>query len=756
MSLKSGLSSETTWALDTLTILLFDDHTIPWFSLLHLPGLTEVLLEHFRHTLIQLFPGHFEDLEVQTTRQKRSTKRFKRDHKVISSPFSKIKDSEDVLLDSEDDDIMDFEPQDSENLKNMPGNYTMKTRKGSTVDFDGEDREKEYVGDNKKWDLYSGFHSDMKHWQDGRGDLSNHILMPFQNDHSLQFSKRQFFGNEYVKHIKSNQGVTKSSIDKTVNSVSSEDNKENSHADNGSSKHSTAAGDTKCEGATENVRDSGINLSCSSSTAVNHSDAQIKQEIKEETQKLSSSSCPNSTDNKDNTENSKCSVRDTNSNSSGCSTNNCLSPPVLSSQVEIKKENEDLPSLERKDTVPVEQLVKQESACVKTEGDVKPAIKCEAQVKNEKPDPELLREEVCQISAEEVRIMEAMKRTWEDADEEAEAYQRDSASLCMVTDVQEDLSKRCVCLSNIFRSLSFVPGNDREMSAHHGLMLTLGRLLLLHHRHPKRKREQRKFDREEPDVPVEDTIEDGSDEWWWDTLNALRENTLVILANVAGKMKMIDYPEEISQTILDGLLHWAVCPSSQAQDPLPTMSQNSVLSPRRLVIEAMCKLSIKENNVDLILATPPFTRTVQLLSILVEMLANKKEQVMREFAIVLLSALAAGDSSAARAVALQPPTISLLIDFLETAEHQAMTVANSHGVDMLRENPEMMGTSLDMLRRAAVLLLHLAKVPENRPLFLQQEQRLLQLVMSHILDSHIAGIISNILFHCTDRVSEES
>ena len=382
----------------------------------------------------------------------------------------------------------------------------------------------------------------------------------------------------------------------------------------------------------------------------------------------------------------------------------------------------------------------------------KPIVRSKQDIKDEMVDPDILNE----ISAEEVKIMESIKRKWEECEEESEAYQRDSASLSLITSQQEELAKRCVCLSNIFRSLSFVPGNDRELSAHHGLMLTLGRLLLLHHRHPKRKREQRKFDREEPDIPIEDTIEDGLDEWWWDALYALRENSLVILANITGKMKLIDYPEEVSITLLEGLIHWAVCPSSQAQDPLPTMSANSVLSPRRLVLEAMCKLSIKEHNVDLMLATPPFTRIVQLLSILVDMLANRKEQVMREFSIVLLSALVAGDNSAARAVALLPPTISLLIDFLETAEQQAMTVANSHGVNMLRDNPEMMGTSLDMLRRAASMLLHMARVPENRTLFLHQQQRLLQLVMSHILDSQISGIIADILFHCSDQVNDDT
>lgn len=38
---------------------------------------------------------------------------------------------------------------------------------------------------------------------------------------------------------------------------------------------------------------------------------------------------------------------------------------------------------------------------------------------------------------------------------------------------------------------------------------------------------------------------------------------------------------------------------------------------------------------------------------------------------------------------------------------------------VLRENPEAMGTSLDMLRRAAMTLLNLARHPDNRPLFVQ-------------------------------------
>jgi len=55
MSLRSGLLAETTWALDVLNILLFDDSAIAYFGLTHMPGLLEVLLEHWRKTLDDVF-----------------------------------------------------------------------------------------------------------------------------------------------------------------------------------------------------------------------------------------------------------------------------------------------------------------------------------------------------------------------------------------------------------------------------------------------------------------------------------------------------------------------------------------------------------------------------------------------------------------------------------------------------------------------------------------------------------------------------
>lgn len=54
MALKSGLLAETCWALDVLNILLFDDSTVAYFGLLHLPGLMDILLEHMRKALADM------------------------------------------------------------------------------------------------------------------------------------------------------------------------------------------------------------------------------------------------------------------------------------------------------------------------------------------------------------------------------------------------------------------------------------------------------------------------------------------------------------------------------------------------------------------------------------------------------------------------------------------------------------------------------------------------------------------------------
>ena len=47
--------SEVTWALDVLNVLLFDDASVAFFGLAHMPGLLDVLIEHLRRGLLDMF-----------------------------------------------------------------------------------------------------------------------------------------------------------------------------------------------------------------------------------------------------------------------------------------------------------------------------------------------------------------------------------------------------------------------------------------------------------------------------------------------------------------------------------------------------------------------------------------------------------------------------------------------------------------------------------------------------------------------------
>lgn len=317
----------------------------------------------------------------------------------------------------------------------------------------------------------------------------------------------------------------------------------------------------------------------------------------------------------------------------------------------------------------------------------------------------------------------------------------DEAPLSTAEDWQDELAKRCICISNIVRGLSFVPGNDADMARHPGLVLILGRLVLLHHEHPKRKWTPPTYQREE-----ERSLACSKDEWWWDCLGALHENTLVTLANISGQLDLSVYPESICLPILDGLLHWMICPSAEAQDPFCTASGFSSLTPQRLVLECLCKLSIQDCNVDLLLATPPFSRQERLFATLVHHVGERKSQVCREMAVAVLANLAQGDPTAARAIALQKGSIGTLIGFLEDSLAMAQYQQSSHSLLHAGHPTHPEPPSINMMCRAAKALMAIAQVEENQPEFVLYESRLLDITLSSVLNSSVAAMLCEVLF----------
>lgn len=270
-------------------------------------------------------------------------------------------------------------------------------------------------------------------------------------------------------------------------------------------------------------------------------------------------------------------------------------------------------------------------------------------------------------------------------------------------------SRRCISLSTILRNLSFIPGNESEMSRNAGLIFVLGRLLLLKH----------------DDDVVHNEADSVSSEW--SLLSSLREDTLVIISNISSSLDLSPYNDKINLSFLDGLLHWACSNSSYALDPFPAPSVT--VTPQRLALESLAKLSIIEGNVDLLLATPPWSRIEQLFQVLARLLSGNEDQTIREFSLVLLSNLTAADSGIARKVASTGTAIPRLISFLE------MSLC-----------PEIFSTTQDMLRRAALTLKSLAQLVDTHMLFAQYQPRLLNLVMSQKLDVELESIIADVIF----------
>ncbi|KAJ7988897.1 hypothetical protein DPEC_G00313950 [Dallia pectoralis] len=323
----------------------------------------------------------------------------------------------------------------------------------------------------------------------------------------------------------------------------------------------------------------------------------------------------------------------------------------------------------------------------------------------------------------------------------------DESPLSAASPWQDSLAKRCLCVSNIIRSLSFIPGNDRDMSRHPGLVLILGRLLLLHHQHPERKRTSPGCQKKE-----EPSLACSKEQWWWDCLVTLRENTLVTLANISGQLDLSIYSETICLPVLDGLLHWMVCPSAEAQDPFPSAPAHCPLTPQRLVLECLCKLSVQDNNVDLLLATPPFSRQEKLYATLVRYVGQRKYPVYREMAVATLSNLAQGDSTSARAIAMQKSSVGNLMGFLEDGLSMAQYQQNPHSLLHMTHHSRVEPPSVNMMCRAAKALLAMAKVEENRPEFVLYEGRLLDISISTVVSPGVASIVCEVLFQFVKKL----
>lgn len=708
LALRSGLLTESTWALDTLNILLYDDNSVTYFGLGNMPGLLEALIEHWRASLVAMF-DLTKELELSNAKADSNRKR-KRDRGEKRLDGVRWYQS----CKSADDDL--FAPGNVDGEEGLGSVNSEVLRRGDKVrilhhqpkDFTTEARftEKDFQFDEKDdtlfvsdserdWDEFSqGFFACPDLWAAGGGNTTDHIIPAncMQPELRLSFVRVMREDGDKLPRVK----IEPASADSE--NVKSESSDAKSLSPNKKSRNSRG-------GVRESWKVSPTKGGEDNNSVVNNS----KQ------------NGPTSNSN-DSLSNSK--------SSSNCNSNNSKHNANATEDSETKVKSEEN-GLKEEDCG--ESAVKKESSPVKNSNCTENVIQ-ELEAKSGLRFKESSREAVLR------RLVKPVL--------EEENYQPDHASLNLVQEPQDLLGRRGICVSTIFRNLSFVPGNEGLLGNNPGFLAICGKLLLHGHWHPVRNSKQRNYDKPEEEEDYSDSCTSllEQKEWWWEHLQLIRENVLVALSNCSGYMDLSPHPEHIVLPLLAGLLEWAVSPSAVAQDPFPAVGMHSNISPQRLALETLCKLCVMEGNVDLILSTPPFSRLEQLCSFLSRKLYRSEDQVMREFAINLLYYFSGADSGMARTVAQQDTCVSLLVGFIEQVENNAMVVAQQHGVNALRDNPESMGTSLDMLRRAANTLCNLARHPDNAQIFRKQEQRLLNLVMSQILDQGVAGIISQVIF----------
>ncbi|KAM7383820.1 hypothetical protein PAMA_011267 [Pampus argenteus] len=670
MSLKSGLLAESTWALDTINILLYDDNSITTFNLCQLPGFLELVVEYFRRCLIEIF-GILKEYEVGDPGQR-----------TLIDPNA---------ADDSDDEIP------------MP--------EGEDMDTDEEDEEDEEVEETK-----------------ANPDTSSLVQVKQEEDSSQKdkFSEEEEEEKERESSVKEpNTSTSGSSHDPNLHS---EKPKQASKFDKLPIKlvrkknpfllnHSSKLGQRQCF-------DSGlIHWSIGGGDTTEHIQTHFESRMNLLKQRKRTPMASESR-------------------------KKVQTPEAVTENPEKSKSNgENKPRQQQP-----QPSQPQKSPAEKTPTPLPIGAPVTATIDDVlSARPGSVTEEVVRGGAEEQKengkylfsINPDLQSRRNIKILEDEPHSKDETPLSTLSDWQDSLARRCICVSNIVRSLSFVPGNDQEMSKHPGLLLLLGRLVLLHHRHPERKQAPVTYEKEEEE---DEGVSCERDEWWWDCLEVLRENCLVTLANISGQLDLSIYPESICLPLLDGLLHWAVCPSAEALDPFPTLGPHGSLSPQRLVLETLSKLSIQDNNVDLILATPPFSRLEKLYGSLVRLVGERKVAVCREMAVVLLANLAHGDSLAARAIAVQKGSVGNLLGFLEDSLAATQYQQSQSSLLQMQGAPQFEPTSVDMMRRAARALHALAKVEENHSEFTLYESRLLDISVSPLMNSLVSQVICDVLF----------
>lgn len=418
MSLKSGLLAESTWALDTINILLYDDNSISTFNLCQLPGFLELVVEYFRRCLIEIF-GILKEYEVGDPGQR-------------------------TLIDPN-------AAEDSDDEIHMP--------EGEDMDIEEEDEEDEEVEETKaNTDISSLVQVKQEEESSQKHKSSEDEDEEKERESSIKEPNTSTSGSSQDPNLHSEKPKQASKFDKLPIKVV---RKKNPFLVNNSSKlgqrqsfdsglihWSIGGGDT-----TEHIQthfESRMDLLKQRKRTPTATESRKKVQVAEVVTENPEKSKPNGED-KPRPQQPQCSEPQ--------------KSPLLPIGAPVTATIDDVLSA-RPGSV-TEEVVRGGAEEQKENGKYLFSI-----------NPDLQ-------SRRNIKILED------------EPHSKDETPLSTLSDWQDSLARRCICISNIVRSLSFVPGNDLEMSKHPGLLLLLGRLVLLHHRHPERKQAPVTYEKEE-------------------------------------------------------------------------------------------------------------------------------------------------------------------------------------------------------------------------------------------------------------------
>jgi len=268
----------------------------------------------------------------------------------------------------------------------------------------------------------------------------------------------------------------------------------------------------------------------------------------------------------------------------------------------------------------------------------------------------------------------------------------------------EYIKNKTICITNIFRNLSFVSKNQRVMANSEKFLETCSFVM--------------------------DT-EDVSAEY---------ENILTCLSNIGMFIDFHTMSMKVVKKILDELFVWITFEESST--PHFSRSFDCISF---LCLDTVSKICMSGSNVDFLL-NYLWEDLMKLCTALENKLFVSKEMYIQEMCIHILYHISEAATRGRKQLPSSKFLISFLVSFIEMAEEGAKKVAIKQGVSTLCKQPSRMGTSLGSLKRAAHMLKNLALQVVNRNIFMTFEQRLVNLLTSSILDKETVNILSETVF----------